>query len=192
VDCLRKWSTRQARLFAVACCRRVWHLPDSPAGRRAVEVAEEVAEKKQRLTDLRVCHEATSVTDLGPDPSPVVAGAGWCSLSSPEWDFCYWLWVSPGRRRVCRHARWASTPAPWGSPDATANDARALPCHRIGLDAAKAEEPSRYGRLRDVVGPAARPVIEGSWRSRNGGAARGVAEASYETSGPLVPMSVAT
>jgi hypothetical protein len=176
----RKWSTRQARLFSVAYCRRVWRLLDSPADRRAVEVAEEVAEKKKRLTDLRAGHEATSITDLGPDPSPVVAGGGWSSVSSPEWDFCYWLWVSPGRRRVCCVARWASTPTPWGSPDSTANDARVLLSHRIGLEAAKAEEPAQCGLLRDIVGPPARPVIQGAWLSRNGGAVRGLAEASYE------------
>src|SRR4051812_27632277 len=111
----RKWSTRKARLFSVACCRRVWHLLDGPADRRAVEVAEEVAEKKKRLADLRVSHEAASITDLGPEPPPLGSGRGWSYVGSPEWDFCYGLWVSPEGRRVCRVARCASTPTPWGS-----------------------------------------------------------------------------
>jgi hypothetical protein len=64
----RKWSTRKARLFALACCRRVWHLLDSPADRRAVEVAEEMADKKKKLTDLRVSYDAASTIDLGRDP----------------------------------------------------------------------------------------------------------------------------
>jgi hypothetical protein len=176
----RRWSTRKARLFSVACCRRVWHLLDSPADRRAVEVAEEVAEKKMRLTDLRVSHEAASITDLGPDPSPWGPGLGWSYMSSHEWDCCYGLWVSPERRRVCRVARWASTPTPWGCPESTANDARVLLSFRTGLDEAKAEERVQCGLLRDIVGPPIRPAVQGAWLSSNGGAVRGLAEATYE------------
>src|ERR687883_528873 len=84
----RKWSTRKARLFSVACCRRVWHLLDSPADRRAGGGAEQVAEKKKRLADLRISHEAASIIDLGPDPDPLVSGLGWSYVGSPEWDFC--------------------------------------------------------------------------------------------------------
>jgi hypothetical protein len=176
----RKWSTRKARLFSVACCRRVWHLLDSPADRRAVEVAEEVAEKKKRLADLRVSHEAASITDLGPDPSPWVPGRSWSYVGSPEWDFCFGLWVSPEGRRLCRVARWASTPTPWGCPDSTANDARVLLAFRIGLDAAKAEQQAQCGLLRDIVGPPVRPVIQGAWLRSNGGMVGGLAEAIYE------------
>jgi hypothetical protein len=176
----RKWSTRKARLFSVACCRRVWRLLDSPADRRAVEVAEEVAEKKKRLTDLRVSHEAASTIDLGPDPSPSVPGLGWGCTSSPEWDFCYGLWVSPEGRRVCRVARWASTPTPWGCPEATANDARVLLSFRAGLDAAKAEGMAQCALLRAIVGPPVRPAIQRAWLGSNGGAVKGLAEAIYE------------
>jgi hypothetical protein len=179
-DSPRKWSTRKARLFSVACCRRVWHLLDSPADRRAVEVAEEVAEKKQRLADLRVSHEATSIADLGPNPGRLALGLGWGYVSSWEWDFCYGLWVSPQGRRVCRVARWASTPTPWGSPDATANDARVLLSFRTGLDAAKAEEQAQCGLLRDIVGPAICPASQGAWLCNSGGTVRRLAEAIYE------------
>jgi hypothetical protein len=176
----RKWSTRKARLFSVACCRRVWHLLDSPADQWAVEVAEEVAEKKKRLTDLRVIHEAASIIDLGPYPSPRPPSPGWCCVSSPEWAFCYHLWISPEWRRVCRVARWAATPTPWGSPEETANDARVLLSFRAGLDAAKAEEQAQCGLLRDIVGPPVRPAIQGAWLSSDGGTVRGLAEAIYE------------
>src|ERR1700689_1176727 len=78
----RKWSTRKARLFSVACCRRVWHLIDSLADRQAVEVAEDVAEKKKRLTDLRISHEAANITDLGPDSSLLALRLSWMYHSS--------------------------------------------------------------------------------------------------------------
>jgi hypothetical protein len=176
----RKWSTRKARLFSVACCRRIWHLLDSPADRRAVEVAEEVADKKKRLTDLRVCHEAASIIDLGPDPDRLVSGRVWEYVSDKEWDYCYSLSVSPAGRRVCRVARWASTPTPWGSPESTANDARVLLAFRAGLDAAKTEERAQCGLLRDIVGPPVLPVVQGAWLSYNSGVVRGLAEAIYE------------
>jgi hypothetical protein len=176
----RKWSTRKARLFSVACCRRIWHLLDSPADRQAVEVAEEVAEKKKRLTNLRVSHEATSITDLGLDPSPLVPGLGWSYVSSHEWDCSYGIWVSPERRRVCRVAHWASTPTPWGSPESTANDTRVLLSFRNGLDAAKAEEKTQCALLRDIVSPAGCPVIQSTWLSSNGGTVRRLAQAIYE------------
>jgi hypothetical protein len=175
-----KWSTRKARLFGAACCRRVWHLLDNPADRRAVEVAEEVAEKRKRLTDLRAAHEVAGTIDLGPDRSSVASLGGWSSVSSKEWDFCYSLWINPRGRGVCRVAHWASTPTPWGNPYGTANDARVLVAFRTGLAAAKQEDEVQCRLLRDIVGPPVPPAIEGAWLGKNDGAARRLAEALYE------------
>ena len=47
----KKYSPRKLRLFAVACCRTVWHILGE-AGHRAVEVAESFAEGQVSREDL--------------------------------------------------------------------------------------------------------------------------------------------
>jgi hypothetical protein len=51
---------------------------------------------------------------------------------------------------------------------------------RTGLGAAKTEEQVQSGLLRDIVGSAVRPAIQGAWLSSYGGTVRGLAEAIYE------------
>jgi hypothetical protein len=145
-----QWTTRKARLFACACCRRAWHVLTEPAQRASVEMAERVADKQLRPSDLTACSKAATSIRLGVDTSSVWS-RGWSRGSKGPW--CFSVEFSPEREMLCNPARYAAIPRAWAELYFTANDVRALLHFRVGADAARAEQRVQCDLLRDITGP---------------------------------------
>jgi hypothetical protein len=57
-----KAGSREFRLFAVACCRRIWRLITSEASRHAVEVGERLADGLVTESERREAHDAANLS----------------------------------------------------------------------------------------------------------------------------------
>jgi hypothetical protein len=146
--------------------------------RHAVELAERVAERQQSLNGLREAQRYCSKVVLGIDESHAGYTSG-CWGGPSAWNFS--VYYSPSGEMIACPAFYASTPKPWGDPDRTANDVRALVYFSAGLEAAEAEKHAQADLLRDVIGPVRteEPARDGLWLTWNGGAVVKLAQAIY-------------
>ena len=143
-----KPSVRKLRLFAVGCCRRIWHhLPDE-RNRRAVTVAERFADDLATKEEMeKVCQAAQVVSHS----------------FQPPWN---------AEKVAAYHAAWASgwaaSEEAWAtwltSTEATKTMRGAASALQTGGDAVGPERAKQSDLLRDIFGNPFRPVsINPSW-----------------------------
>lgn len=147
-------SERKARLFAVACCRRIWHLLTDQGSRKALEVIERYADGMASEADLE------SATTLALEP---VLARSFCSRSpkpSAGEAVPGAVWYAANRA-----ISWEKTTRYVAEMTARANDL-------------KAEQKVQAVLLRDIFGNPYRPVVvERSWLSPK---VVGLAQAIYD------------
>jgi hypothetical protein len=167
-----KASGRKPRLFAAACCRRVWPRLSDPRTRGAVEVAERYADGGATDEERRAAR----------------SGAGDAYRDFFADRFQYEEYAATSAYRLASAYRLMDEPldAPW-VVQAVARTAESFGAHEAGAQAAT---------LRDILGDPFRPVpVEPAWRSWSDGAVVKLARAAYEErrlpSGELDPARLA-
>ena len=160
-----KASDRKLRLFAVACCRRAWHLLTDERSRNAVEIGEQYADGQATDDELRMASEDALL-------------AAQVNLTGPNWQTDDW------------RTKWNELSAPWAAvqttmrngPDGIGHGASVI---QIARDAAKSigldEINIQTGLVREIFGNPFRPItLTPSWLTPT---AKALAEFIYDDRG---------
>jgi hypothetical protein len=141
-------SDRKLRLFAVACCRSVWHLLNGPSARNGVEVAERFADGAASLQEMAAAGDAA-----GDAPWPAIrAGNPYAECVAHAA-----IWATATDATTAAHV--ASRFARGCDQDKKRPDGTAIATH-------PEEERRQTHLLRDIVGNPFRSVrINPAWRS---------------------------
>jgi hypothetical protein len=170
-------SDRKLRLFAVACCRLVWHLMTEEPSRRAVEAAERLADGQTSQEGLATAYRlASAASDLPREPRPPALehAAGFASsaaLFAAATDAAF-----PYREEG---AHWDEDNGLWScARDAADCAARAAAwAGRAGADFTATLDSASHV-LRDLVGNPFRLMhLQPEWRTTD---VQGLAQAVYE------------
>jgi hypothetical protein len=174
---LRRQSERKARLFACACCRRVWgRLPD-PRSRDAIEVVERFADGSAGLEELKAAQQAAEAAhrDAGQarrwrNGEHAVGLATFLDRSElealgPRYTAALWASHAAGDGACLDHVK--------GPPNRTQRKRR-------WLSATMRETAAQCSLLRDIFGnPFRQPAVAPAWLAWNNGTVMRLAQAIY-------------
>jgi len=185
-----KTTDRKLRLFAVACCRSVWHLLENDRSENAVEIAERYADKCAGGQELETAsHEALSVAGQDGRPSNVTASsiarhaavcAAWTPIDTPAGNAA--IASADAIARVVWFAEWAKHPDVWGAPWYKADKATTTAVEAKTDAARSVERAKQCGLIRDIFGNPFRvpPAIQRAWLAWNNGTVAKLATIIYE------------
>jgi hypothetical protein len=162
-----KPSERKLRLFAVACCRRIWHLLIDKRSREAVEVAERYADGRATDEELETASDvARAVWDA--DMERASTEGKWDRRS----DLPYYDASAAAYNVAIPLGWWGAAPA-FVAPYETARDVSADPVR---------EGSAQCILLRELFGNPFRPItLDLSWFSWNEGTILKLAQAIYDS-----------
>jgi hypothetical protein len=186
-----KLSERKARLFAVACCRRIWDLSVDERTRRAIEVTERYADGQATEEELGAARAAAEACS-----AEVEAAADDAMRAMSHGDYGWYAGRAAARFAARAAVRTAAAQVREAAEDcvtaAASTCTSSLEAHWWGQEnpAAEAERAaietaarnSHCDFVRDLLGnPFRAPAgVDPAWLEWNAGTVRHLAEAAYE------------